>query len=174
MRTRPSLRILRYLAVSCVLMTLVLATGRGQDERTLLNRPAPQFSLVDLHGAHIDLAKDRGKVVLLNFWATWCAPCRVEMPQFVQWQQQFAGQGFQIVGISIDDSPAPVGPFVQKMRLDYPVAMGTPNLNDLYGGVYGVPVTFLIDRHGIVRARFDGGSGVTPIHAELLKLLAAH
>ena len=173
MKTLPSLRIFRCFAVSGILASIVLATGNGQDERNLLNRPAPQFSLVDLHGARIDLARDRGKVVLLNFWATWCAPCRVEMPQFVQWQQQFAGQGFQIIGVSIVDSAAPVGPFVAKMRLDYPVAMATANLSDLYGGVYGVPVTFLIDRHGIVRARFDGGSDLSQIHAELLKLLAA-
>ncbi len=169
-----ALRVLRPLAVSCILVPLLLGTLRAQDERSLLNHPAPGFSLVDLHGARIDLAKDRGKVVLLNFWATWCAPCRVEMPQFVQWQQHYAAQGFQIIGVSIDDSSAPVGPFVQKMRLNYPVLMGTENLSGLYGGVYGVPVTFLIDRRGILRARFDGGSDTAQIHAELLRLLAAH
>lgn len=159
----------RGVAVACILLGSLLAVGNAQQ--SLINRPAPPFALTDLHGARIDLAQYKGQVVLLNFWATWCAPCRVEMPQFVAWQKQYPG--LRIVGVSIDDSKAPVPPFVDRMRLNYPVAMGTANLGDLYGGVYGVPVTFLIDRHGIVRARFDGGSQTTHIHAEMLKLLAA-
>jgi cytochrome c biogenesis protein CcmG, thiol:disulfide interchange protein DsbE len=172
MKTERSLRIARCLAISYVLLGLLLAAGRGHAQQNLLNRPAPQFALADLQGARVDLAQYRGKVVLLNFWATWCAPCRVEMPRFVQWQQQYGSQGFRIIGVSVDDSAAPVRPFVAKMRLDYPVVMANAKLGGLYGGVYGVPVTFLIDRHGVVRARFDGGSDTGQIHAEMLKLLA--
>jgi peroxiredoxin len=158
-------------AIACVLLGSLLAIGVGNAQQSLINRPAPPFALTDLHGARIDLAQYKGKVVLLNFWATWCAPCRVEMPQFVAWQNQYPGLG--IIGVSIDDSEAPVPPFVDRMRLNYPVVMGNAKLGDLYGGVYGVPVTFLIDRRGIVRARFDGGSQTPHIQAEMLKLLAA-
>ena len=168
------LRSRRSAAISGLILAFLLSAGTLSAERSLLNQPAPQFSRPDLQGSRIDLAQFRGKVVLLNFWATWCAPCRLEMPQFVQWQQQLGPQGLQILGVSIDDTEAPVRPFAAKMRLDYPVVMGTANLGGLYGGVYGVPVTFLIDRHGIVRARFNGGSDTTPIHAEMLKLLALH
>lgn len=172
MRAFPSRRG-SLLAGSALAFAFLLGAAAGHAQRTLINRPAPEFARADLQGARIDLAAERGKVVLLNFWATWCAPCRLEMPRFVQWQQQYGPQGLQIIGVSIDDSAAPVRPFVAKMRLDYPVIMGNAGLGDLYGGVYGVPVTFLIDRHGIVRARFDGGSDTTQIHAAMLKLLAA-
>ena len=160
-------------AAPVLALAFLLCAGAALPQQTLLNRPAPQFSLTDMDGARIDLAQDRGKVVLLNFWATWCAPCRIEMPRFIQWQQQYASRGFSIIGVSVDDTSAPVRPFVEKMRLNYPVVMANAKLAELYGGVYGVPVTFLIDRHGIVRARFDGGSDTTRIQAELLKLLAA-
>jgi cytochrome c biogenesis protein CcmG, thiol:disulfide interchange protein DsbE len=168
-----SLRMVRSVAISSVALGFLPGAGMGHAEQTLLNRPAPQFARTDVQGTRIDLVQYRGKVVLLNFWATWCAPCRIEMPRFVQWQRQYGPRGFQIIGVSIDDSEAPVRPFVARMRLDYPVVMGNAKLGDLYGGVYGVPVTFLIDRHGVVRARFDGGSDTSRIKAEMLKVLAA-
>jgi len=146
----------------------------AHTQQSLLNRRAPEFSRSDLHGAHIDLAQYRGKVVLLNFWATWCGPCRIEMPRFIQWQKTYAAQGLQVLGVSIDDSVAPVGPFVQKLQVNYPVVMGDAHLGDLYGGVYGVPVTFLIDRQGIVRARFDGEPDLGALESAVQKLLAAH
>lgn len=166
---------LRRAAVACALAGLLLASGAGGAEHSLVNRPAPEFSRTDLQGARIDLAHYKGKVVLLNFWATWCAPCRVEMPRFVRWQQQYGPRGFQVIGVSIDDSAAPVRPFVAKMRLNYPVLMGDARLGDLYGGVYGVPVSILIDRHGIIRARLDGGgTDLSGFKWEMLRLLAAH
>jgi cytochrome c biogenesis protein CcmG, thiol:disulfide interchange protein DsbE len=168
----PFRRVLSLAAASVITVGFLLSAAIGHAQRTLIDRPAPEFARADLQGSRVDLAQYRGKVVLLNFWATWCAPCRLEMPRFVQWQQQYGPKGLQIIGVSIDDSQAPVRPFVAKMRLDYPVVMGNAGLGDLYGGVYGVPVTFLIDRHGIVRARFDGGSDTTQIQARMIRLLA--
>lgn len=143
-------------------------------QQSLLNRRAPEFSRSDLQGAPVDLAQYRGKVVLLNFWATWCGPCRIEMPRFIQWQKAYAAQGLQVLGVSIDDSIAPVRPFAQKLQVDYPIVMGDAKLGDLYGGVYGVPVTFLIDRQGIVRARYDGEPDLGTLESAVQKLLAAH
>lgn len=159
---------------AALLMALALSVAaRAQRPASLVHHPAPEFTRPDLAQHRIDLAALRGKVVLLNFWATWCAPCRLEMPHFVAWQNQYGPKGLQIVGVSIDDSAAPVGPFVQKMHLNYPVVMGDARLDTLYGGVYGVPVTFLIDREGIVRARIDGGADVSALEKQVRQLLAA-
>jgi peroxiredoxin len=145
----------RFAAGAVVLLGLSGAVG-AQEPRSLVGKRAPSFALEDLHGTHVDLARDRGKVVLLNFWATWCAPCKVEMPQFMEWQKEYGPRGLVVIGVSIDDSAAPALAFVEKLHLNYPVVMGNAKLGERYGGVLGVPVTFLIDRAGVVRARFDG------------------
>jgi len=151
---------------------LALAGSGSFGASTLVNRPAPEFSRPDLNGAPVSLAGYRGKVVLLNFWATWCGPCRVEIPRFMEWQQQDGPEGLQVLGISIDDSDTPVRAYVREHRLNYPVVMGDARLGALYGGIYGVPVTFLIDRAGIVRARFDGEGDWGRMESEMRKLLA--
>jgi thiol-disulfide isomerase/thioredoxin len=159
------------LLLACV-ATLVLP-ARAQAPQSLIHHPAPEFSRSDLAHHRVDLAALRGKVVLLNFWATWCAPCRLEMPRFIDWQKQYGPQGLQIVGVSIDDATTPVRPFVEKLRVNYPILMGDARLGERYGGVLGVPVTFLIDRRGIVRARFDGAADLPTLQRQLRQLLAA-
>lgn len=159
------------LGIGLALCALLTGGSAGATE-SLLNRPAPVFALPDLQGTRVDLAKDRGKVVLLNFWATWCGPCRLEMPRFVTWQRQYGPRGLQVIGVSIDDTPAPVKPFVEKMHLNYPVVMGSAELGERYGGVLGVPITFLIDRHGIIRARFAGEERLDAMQREVERLLS--
>jgi peroxiredoxin len=161
-----------HFAVFVAVAAFALLPHMARAEQSLLHQRAPEFSLQDLQGSHVDLAHYRGKIVLLNFWATWCGPCRLEMPKFVQWQKQYGAQGLQVLGVSIDDTAAPVRPFLEKLHVDYPVVMGRAHLGDLYGGVYGVPVTFLIDRHGIVRERYDGEPNLTALEAAVQKLLA--
>lgn len=139
---------------------------------SLVGHRAPRIARADLHGAPVSLASLRGKVVLLNFWATWCAPCKVEMPRFVAWQKQYGPGGLQIVGVSIDDSAQPAREFVDQMHLDYPVVMGDAKLGQQYGGVLGVPVTFLIDRQGIVRARIDGETDLNALEAKIQGMLS--
>jgi len=152
---------------------LVCLIASAQTE-SLLNKQAPEFARTDLNGARIDLASFRGKVVLLDFWATWCASCQVEMPAFVQWQRNYGPQGLQVLGISMDDDPALARRLAAKLRLNYPVAMGDEKLGELYGGVLGLPLTYLIDRHGIVRARFQGDTDLKTIEKQLKALLAEH
>ena len=166
--SRSSLRI--FVLTAAMLSILFVARA----EQSLVDKRAPDFSRSDLQNARIDLAQYRGKVVLLNFWATWCGPCRLEMPRFVQWQKAYGPQGLQVLGVSIDDSVAPVRPFVQKLQVNYPIMMGDAQLGDLYGGVYGVPVTFLIDRKGIIRARYDGEPDLGALESEVQKMLSAH
>jgi peroxiredoxin len=154
-----------------MLIFVLGSVGSAQEPVSLIGRRAPEFSLDDLHGTHVDLARDRGKVVLLNFWATWCGPCKLEMPRFMEWQKEYGSRGLQVVGVSIDDSASPARAFVEKLHLDYPVVMGSAKLGEQYGGVLGVPVTFLIDRAGIVRARFDGAEHLGAEEREVRGLL---
>jgi peroxiredoxin len=138
----------------------------------LLNRKAPVFQRKDLSGAKLDLARYKGKVVLLNFWATWCAPCQTEMPAFVAWQRESGAQGLQVIGISMDDDADLVRKLVAKLNVNYPVAMGDEALGALYGGVLGLPLTYLIDKHGVIRARFQGETDLAKIQKQWKALLA--
>src|SRR5215472_13898894 len=96
------------------------------------HRPAPDFNLPQLNGQPLQLSSYRGKVVLLDFWATWCVPCRAEIPQFVELQQKYGDRGLQIIGVSMDDSPEPVRPFYQQFHINYPVVMGTADVGSAY------------------------------------------
>jgi peroxiredoxin len=93
------------------------------------------------------------------------------MPSFVAWQKKYGPQGLQIIGISMDDDPALVRSLVGKMKLNYPVAMGDVKLGDLYGGVLGLPVTYLIDRHGMIQAEYEGETDLGKIEMQLQLLL---
>ncbi len=132
---------------------------------------APDFSRSDLEHRQVSLSAYQGKVVLLNFWATWCASCLDEIPRFRAWQLQNGKRGLQIVGISMDDEGAPVRTFYRKYRLNYPVLMGDENLGELYGGVLGLPVTFLIDRKGRIRYQHQGQTDLGVMQREIEHLL---
>jgi thiol-disulfide isomerase/thioredoxin len=151
---------------------LVFDAPSGFAAESLVQKQAPKFVRHDLNGEEIQFGSLRGKVVLLNFWATWCAPCQLEMPRFVQWQRQYGPQGFKVIGISMDDDPALVRRVVRRLKLNYPVAMGDEELGALYGGVLGLPLTFLIDRDGKVRAQFQGETGLKTIEDQLKRLLS--
>jgi peroxiredoxin len=146
----------------------------GAQTVSLVGKKAPEITRTDLNGGRVDLAGFRGKVVLLDFWATWCASCQVEMPAFLQWQRDYGTRGLQIIGISMDDDPALARRLAAKLRLNYPVAMGDEKLGEVYGGVLGLPLTYLIDRKGIVRARFQGEIDLKIIEKQLKALLAEH
>jgi peroxiredoxin len=159
-----------------LLLSAILLGGSalGYSENALVNRHAPAFARVDLHTSQqIHLSDYRGKVVLLNFWATWCAPCLLEMPRFVAWQRQYGKSGLQVLGVSMDDDDSPVRSLDRKLILNYPVVMGDEKLGELYGGVLGLPVTYLVDRNGVVRARFQGETDLDKIEEQLKLLLSA-
>ncbi|MGB8772332.1 MAG: TlpA disulfide reductase family protein [Candidatus Korobacteraceae bacterium] len=134
---------------------------------------APDFSLQDLDGQPLKLANYRGKVVLLDFWATWCAPCRDEIPHFVEIQDKYREQGLQVIGISMDDGPKPVREFYQQFKMNYPVALGNEKLAQAYGGVLGLPVTFLIGRDGRVVSKYIGEVQVPTLEQAIQSLLRA-
>lgn len=117
---------------------------------------APEFQLASLSGQNVKLSDYRGKAVLLNFWATWCAPCKIEMPWFVDLYKQYQPQGLEIVGVAMDDSGHDeIERFVKEMKVNYTILQGTEKVGDAYGGVQFLPETFIIDRNGkIVKTLF--------------------
>lgn len=132
---------------------------------------APAFSLVDLSGNKVSLADFKGKVVLLDFWATWCGPCRIEIPGFVELQNRYRDQGFAVVGVSMDDGPEPVKEFYREFRMNYPVVMGDEKIGELFGGIFGLPTTFLIGRDGRIYARHVGATHISVFEEEVKRLL---
>jgi cytochrome c biogenesis protein CcmG/thiol:disulfide interchange protein DsbE len=167
------LRAGRFSLYAAVLAGLLLASGPAFAQDPLLHKPAPSFVRNDLSGQPMDLSAYRGKVVLLNFWATWCAPCQLEMPRFAAWQKQYGPQGLQIIGVSMDDEPEGVRKLANKLRLNYPVVMGDEQLGTLYGGILGLPVTFFVDRQGQVVARFQGETNLNAMEEQIQQLLAS-
>jgi cytochrome c biogenesis protein CcmG, thiol:disulfide interchange protein DsbE len=143
------------------------SAGSGNARPGTVHSTAPDFSLQDINGKPLDLSTYHGKVVLLNFWATWCTPCRAEIPNFVQWQDSYGPQGFQIVGISMDDGPDPVRTFYQQFKMNYPVAVGTDKLAQSYGGVLGLPVSFLIGRDGKIVQKYVGAVQIPTVEQEI-------
>jgi cytochrome c biogenesis protein CcmG/thiol:disulfide interchange protein DsbE len=143
---------------------------KAQAAESLLNRRAPEFSRPGLNVQIIDLARQHGKVVLLNFWATWCAPCQAEMPAFSRWQQEYGPRGLAVIGISMDDSESPVKKVVGRLKLDYPIAMGDAVLGNRYGAL-GLPLTYLIDRKGVVRAEYQGSADLKQVENRVKDLL---
>jgi peroxiredoxin len=136
---------------------LVRHSGTAVAAGNVKGQPAPDFQLKDLNGNTVRLADLRGKAVLLNFWATWCSPCKVEIPWFVDLQKQYGPQGLQIVGVSMDDgAPDAVAKFAREMGINYTVLLGDDKMADAYGGVQALPTTFYIGRDGKFVSRVYG------------------
>lgn len=134
---------------SSVSATLFQAAPEGPAKGVI----APDFTLnvVDGHGKTVQLSSLRGKAVLVNFWATWCEPCKIEMPWLVDLQKKYGPQGLQIVGVAADDSgEKSIADFAKKMNVNYIIVQGTEKVADLYGGVDGLPTSFFVDRSGKV------------------------
>ena len=146
----------------------VMIQANGESEHP----DAPEISLTDIEGKRLDLADYRGKVVVLDFWATWCGPCRAEIPGFVVLQEKYASQGFSVIGISMDDEPGPVVDFYKEFKMNYQVAVGNQRIGELYGGILGLPTTFLIGRDGRIYAKHTGGINPAIIEEEVQQLLA--
>ncbi len=131
--------------------------ANGPANGQLMGATAPDFDLEALDGKSLKLSSLRGKAVLLNFWATYCGPCKVEMPWFVELQKEYGPQGFQIVGVAMDDaSTEDIAKFAKEMGVNYPILLGKEAVGLSYGGVNVLPTTFFLDRNGKVIAREFG------------------
>jgi thiol-disulfide isomerase/thioredoxin len=140
-------------AISALVMIGLLGTVAG-----FAQEKAPAFTLKTAAGETIDLNKLKGKAVVVNFWATWCGPCRGEIPGMLEVYSRYKSKGLEIVGISIDRGGwNDVTPVVKKMNITYPVVLGNDNLVEAYGGFQYIPTTWFVDRKGNVMAKHTGG-----------------
>ena len=177
----PPRQTLRGAAILC-LLALVSGLGCGgsgapsgevsRGESSSLTKTAPDFTLATVDGGTVRLSSFRGRVVLVDFWATWCGPCRAEIPNLKEVRESFASRGFEIIGVSLDDSgPEAVRAFTEEYGIDYPVVLGSQELTQQYGGIQAIPTAFLVDREGRIVERFVGFKPVATLRERIEPLL---
>ncbi|MBZ5681506.1 MAG: TlpA family protein disulfide reductase [Acidobacteriia bacterium] len=148
-------------------------SGVAAAPRLTLATAAPDFTLESLDGKKVRLSDLRGKAVLLNFWATWCGPCKIEMPWFVDLQNQYGSEGLQVVGVAMDDaSKEDIAKFAKDMGVNYPILIGKEAVGDAYGGVPALPESFFIGRDGKVVDKIIGLKGKSEIEDAIKKALS--
>lgn len=136
------------------------------------NSAAPDFTLPDINGVNVKLSDLKGKVIALNFWATWCGPCRKEIPDFIELQNMYGKDGLQFIGIALDEGGVSViKPFAEKLKMNYPVLVGNEAVTAAYGGMNAIPVTILIDKKGNLRGKFVGMRTKAVMESLILPLL---
>ena len=131
------------------------------------------FTLKDLNNKDVKLSSFKGKVILLDFWATWCGPCKIEIPGFVEMQNTYGPKGFQVIGISIDDRADQLRPFVDEYKMNYPVlqGLGRDDVTDAFGPVFGLPTTLIISRDGRICASHAGMTAKETFENQIRELL---
>ena len=137
-------------------------------------KTAPDFTLTDDSGKSVKLSSFKGKVVLLNFWATWCGPCKVEIPWFIEFQQAYRGQDLVILGVAFDDDGwKSVKPYMTEKKMNYRVMVGNDDIAKMYGGVESLPTTLMIDKTGKIASTHVGLVSKSDYKLEIETLLKA-
>ncbi len=163
---------------------VVLVPGKGDEgaqdttdseQPHMLGKVAPNFTLVDLEGKKVSLSDYKGRPVLVNFWATWCGPCKVEMPWFEELRKQYAGQGFEVLGLTddVDAGKDAIAKTVRKTGATYPILLTDGKVQTAYGGLDVLPMSFYVDRNGIVVEETAGLGGRDEIEAHIKKAIAS-
>ena len=179
MKRDPIILIVVAVVISLMLVFGIQKTRHNSPSRQgaagkLQGQPAPDFSLASLDGKTLKLSDYHGKAVLLNFWATWCEPCKIEMPWFVELQKKYEAQGFTVLGVAMDDaSPSDIADFAKKMGVNYPIVIGKEAVGDQYGGIPYLPSTFYIGRDGKVVDRVFGLVSRSEIESNIQKAMGS-
>jgi thiol-disulfide isomerase/thioredoxin len=191
---RPS-RKTAWIAMGAVLLALALlmfVPGPGENDpnapppaadgvkddsgdTAIVGKAAPlHFTLKDMNGVEVQLASFKGKVILLNFWATWCGPCRAEIPSLVELQEKY-GRELVILGFSVDDTPEKMKPYAQEFKINYPLLVGNgrEDVQDAFGPLWGIPVSVIIDREGKVAKKHSGIASKEQFEREIAPLIGA-
>jgi thiol-disulfide isomerase/thioredoxin len=154
--------------------SVIASVLKPQDDGPANGTLAPDFTLKTLDGKDVTLSSLRGKAVMVNFWATWCEPCKIEMPWLVELEEKYRKDGFEIVGVAMDDTDnKDIAAFAKKMNVNYTILKGSEKVADLYGGLDGLPTNFFLDRNGKVIDSFKGLRSESQIVDDIKKALAS-
>lgn len=132
---------------------------------------APNLTLTDLSGKTLNTLSLKGNVVVVNFWAAWCTPCADEVPKFIALKSKYQNQGLEIIGISIDDDESELRAFCRRMSMNYPVVAGSQTIAQAYGGILGLPTTFIIGRDGRIEEKLTGAADFVTLEHYVMKLV---
>src|SRR3989338_7970354 len=143
------------------------ATASSQNPGSV----APQFTLKDINGKEVSLSSFKGKVIILDFWATWCPPCREEIPDFIALQKEYGTKGLQVIGISVDKDKDALVKFYKDNGMNYPVVLTDGAVEAKYGGIRGIPTTFIIDRTGKIAKKYVGAISKKQFESDIKPLL---
>jgi thiol-disulfide isomerase/thioredoxin len=167
------------LLIAAAASLLVLAASRrlststaDSAPRVTTSQPSPAWELKGVEGKAVKSSDFAGKVVILDFWATWCGPCRMEIPGFIELQKQYADKGLVVIGVSLDqDGASTVKPLIEKMGLNYPIVLGDEAVVSAFGGIEGIPTTFIVDRAGNIVRKHVGYAPKAEFETDIKPLL---